>query len=201
MSRFPPPGRPGQAFPDFDGTIKTLRLPDAHFASLRFLRSAIPKAANDSFCAPLCNKAPDVIVCQTSGQGLFSRLPSVDSTYIRIFPLETTGSLKFPQNLICTFAHAPATPDGQTLQTIHNACVVPACLTTKTPTRTLSRLNNMAFALAVYASQCRLPDAHARLAPGCSVKLGRQDFHPQRFQQKVSAKDYISFLLANFLTQ
>ena len=46
---------------------------------------------------------------------------------------------------------------------------------TKTPTRNpLSRLNSMASGLAVYASQCRLPKHHARLASGCRLRSAGQ---------------------------
>jgi len=49
----------------------------------------------------------------------------------------------------------------------------------KAPTKGLSKLNSMAFGLAVYASQCELPTPHARLASGLwSGAIGR-DFHPQ----------------------
>ncbi len=56
----------------------------------------------------------------------------------------------------------------------------------KAPTKGLSTLNSMAFGLAVYASQCGLPQHHARLASSCwSGSTGRA-FHPQgsdeRFQ-------------------
>jgi hypothetical protein len=56
----------------------------------------------------------------------------------------------------------------------------------KAPTKGLSTLNSMAFGLAVYASQCGLPQPHARLASSCwSGSTGRAS-HPkgsdERFQ-------------------
>ena len=56
----------------------------------------------------------------------------------------------------------------------------------KAPTKGLSRLNSMAFGLAVYASQGRLLRPHARLASGCWSGSPGRAFHPQgsneRFQ-------------------
>ena len=43
----------------------------------------------------------------------------------------------------------------------------PLCPRRRLPRFVLSRLNHTASALAVYASQCRLPQHHARLASGC----------------------------------
>ena len=57
---------------------------------------------------------------------------------------------------------------------------------TSTPTKGLSKLNSMAFGLAVYASQCGLPTPHARLASGRWSGATGRAFHPQgsyeRFQ-------------------
>ena len=56
----------------------------------------------------------------------------------------------------------------------------------KAPTKGLSTLNSMAFGLAVYASQCGLPQHHARLASGRWSGATGRDSHPQgsdeRFQ-------------------
>ncbi len=64
--------------------------------------------------------------------------------------------------------------------------VAPTMTKAKAPTIGLSKLNSMAFGLAVYASQCRLPEHHARLASSrWSDATGRAS-HPQgsneRFQ-------------------
>ena len=59
----------------------------------------------------------------------------------------------------------------------------------KAPTTSLSELNSMAFGLAVYASQDRLPDHHARLASSCWSDATGRAFHPQgsneRFQSYI----------------
>ncbi len=56
----------------------------------------------------------------------------------------------------------------------------------KAPTKGLSKLNSMAFGLAVYASQDGLPRHHARLASGRWSGATGRAFHPQgsyeRFQ-------------------
>ena len=61
--------------------------------------------------------------------------------------------------------------------------------TAKAPTKGLSKLNSMAFGLAVYASQCRLPRHHARLASGRWSGATGRAFHPQgsneRFQSQL----------------
>jgi hypothetical protein len=125
-----------------------------------------------------CYRMPNI------GPGIVQPVTLSRSTYIRLFSLETTGPLKFPENLICTFAHAPATPDGQALQAIRRRPYCPRLFNDEDPDESLSRLNNMAFALAVYASQCRLPDAHARLAPGCLAKLDRTGLSPAKIPTK-----------------
>ena len=52
----------------------------------------------------------------------------------------------------------------------------------------LTRLNSMAFGLAVYASQCRLPEHHARLASDCRLRFVGWDW-PTGFLRKVSVHD------------
>ncbi len=56
----------------------------------------------------------------------------------------------------------------------------------KAPTISLSKLNSMAFGLAVYASRCGLPQPHARLASGRWSGVTGRAFHPlgsnERFQ-------------------
>ena len=60
-----------------------------------------------------------------------------------------------------------STPVGPTHQAMQCIGVAPAVSTAKAPAFVLSRLNHTASALAVYASQARLPRHHARLASGC----------------------------------
>ena len=73
---------------------------------------------------------------------------------------------------------------------------------TKAPTMVLSKLNSMAFGLAVYASQRRLPDDHARLASSCWSGSTGRDSHPQgsveRFQ---SCELHLILLSQAFLAQ
>jgi hypothetical protein len=66
----------------------------------------------------------------------------------------------------------------------------------------LSTLDSMAFGLAVYASQRRLPDDHARLAPSCwSGSTGRGS-HPQGFDERFqSCKLHLILLSQAFLAQ
>ena len=58
--------------------------------------------------------------------------------------------------------------------------------TSTIPKRLISRLNHTARLLAVYASQCRLPIHHARLASGCWLGLAGWDWLPTRFHYMVS---------------
>ena len=65
--------------------------------------------------------------------------------------------------------------------------MAPDMTNTRTPTiLVISELNSMAFGLAVYASQCRLPRPHARLASSRWSDATGWAFHPQgsseRFQ-------------------
>jgi hypothetical protein len=64
--------------------------------------------------------------------------------------------------------------------------VAPGIRTTEAPTKGLSTFNNMAFGLAVYASQCGLSTPHARLASSRWSDTTGRAFHPQgsneRFQ-------------------
>ena len=84
-------------FPNFVGTIKTLRLPAVRPASLRCLRSAVPREHAAVFVSP------DVIACRTSGREFRLSL----SPNAIFSDMETTGSLKLPGDLHCLFAHVP----------------------------------------------------------------------------------------------
>jgi hypothetical protein len=61
-SRFSPPGLGGVPFPGFINTIRTLRLPAAHLAALRFLRLAIPYGTS-------CGSLPPVQDVKTGEPG------------------------------------------------------------------------------------------------------------------------------------
>jgi hypothetical protein len=161
MSRFPPRGpRRVASSPASAGTINTLRFPAVPLASLRFLRSAIPRATHGWFRV--------FRRCRVSNDG-----PGVGHPVLRpgIASVETTGSPKFlgNPNVHLHMFFDPGRTDGSSPK--WNARTVPAKKRTKTPTHNpISRLNSMAFGLAVYASQCRLPKHHARLASGCRLR-------------------------------
>ena len=92
-SRFSPPGPGGVPFPDFDNTIRTLRLPTARLAALRCLRLAIPFATSRPSLPP----TQDV---KAGGPGgLRVRHPPQPR-----FTVETAGSPKFLRNLSYSFA-------------------------------------------------------------------------------------------------
>ena len=100
---------------------------------------------------------------------------------------ETTGPPKFLGNLNCPFAMFQ-TDAGRTACTrpIQCSSVALGISKAKAPTKGLSTLNSMAFGLAIYASQCGLPQPHARLASGRWSGATGRAFHPQdsaeRFQ-------------------
>ena len=65
-------------------------------------------------------------------------------------------------------------------QTVQDRGMAPGKGTPKAPARNrLSKLDGMAFGLAVYASQRRLPGRHARLASRCGSGSPGRAFHPQ----------------------
>ena len=93
---------------------------------------------------------------------------------------ETTGSPKFLGNLTCPSAHALRLRRDCPSQTIRDRRAALGRGTAKAPARNrLSKLNTMAFGLAVYASQRRLPGRHARLASRCWSSSPGRAFHPQ----------------------
>jgi hypothetical protein len=57
----------------------------------------------------------------------------------------------------------------------------------KTPAISISKLNSMAFRLAVYASWCGSPRHHARLAYDCSAQLYHVGLSPTGLLQRFSA--------------
>jgi hypothetical protein len=93
---------------------------------------------------------------------------------------QVPGEPQFP------FAHVLRPRPACVPDRLRNACVAPATLTTKAPTTTtLSRLNSMAFGLAVYASRCRLPFIAQDSLPGAGQAL-LDGLLPARSQYKVS---------------
>ena len=85
-------------------------------------------------------------------------------------------------------SHMLQTDSGGTAGTRPLRCrsVAPGMQTAKAPAKGLSKLNNMAFGLAVYASPGSLPPHDARLASGRWSGATGRAFHPQgsneRFQ-------------------
>ena len=161
-------------FPSFDGTIKALRLPAAHLAALRFLRLAIPRLHS------LCSLPGGRVSRQ--GLELVTRClrPGCCRGSNRIS--QVPGE---PQSSVCTCSKP--TPAGLLAPDHNSAAAWPLVIKRqRLPRLGLSTLNSMAFGLAVYASQCRLLQHHARLASSCwSGSTGRGS-HPQgsdeRFQ-------------------
>ncbi len=84
--------------------------------------------------------------------------------------------------------HMFQSDSGRTARTRPSRCssVALGISKAKAPTKGLSKLNSMAFGLAVYASQDGLPRHHARLASGRWSGATGRAFHPQgsyeRFQ-------------------
>jgi len=83
-------------------------------------------------------------------------------------PVETTGPPTFLGNPIVLLP-CSSTPAGPLTSGHCDAATRPPLTPRRRLPRAkiLSRLNHMASALAVYASQRRLPERHARLASGC----------------------------------
>ena len=98
---------------------------------------------------------------------------------------ETTGPPKFLENLNGPFAMFQS-DSGRTARTRPSRCgsVAPGRSTAKAPAKGLSRLNSMAFGLAVYASPDGLATHDARLASGrWSGSTGRAS-HPQGSKER-----------------
>ena len=141
-------------FPCFISTIRALRLPAVHPAALRLLRLAVPPVC--TFFAP-ANAAhgarePGGFGCRVPPSGMTSG--NNRASHVPGGPPCASALLSDPGRI------DPVRPPRR-------ADVAPANSTTKAPTSILSRLHHTASALAVYASQGRLLDRHARLASGC----------------------------------
>ena len=161
-------------FPCFNGTIKALRLPAAHPTALRFLRLVVPRLY--SLCSLLGGRVPPP-------------RPGVDYpvTPAGILPRrrQDLSSSWRTQMSVCTCSSTPAgllAPD-----LIRSSSVAHAMTKAKAPCDlSISKLNSMAFGLAVYASQCWLPRPHARLASSRWSDATGRAFDPQgsdeRFQ-------------------
>jgi len=152
-------------FPCFIGTIKALRLPAAPPAALRCLRPAVPQRSLVLF-APRRTSAPP-----KPGVGDPVLQPGVCRGNDRIS--QVPGE---PQSSVCTCSRDA----GRTAVTRPLRCssVAPVMPTARAPTMGLSALNSTAFRLAVYASQRRLPERHARLASGRWSGATGRAFHP-----------------------
>jgi len=163
-------------FPCFNGTTRALRLPAARPAALRCLRLAVPPCADrscllgkiDASCRSLGSPGP-ATPCRSSRS------------------VEMTGPLTFPGDPL---VHMPCsqTPAGPTRQASCGESVRPPRLSkSRAPTSGLSGLYHTASALAVYASQRRLPERHARLASVCRPRFDGRGSHPldpaERFQR------------------
>ena len=154
-SRFSPPGPDGCPFPGFTNTIRTLRLPAARLAALRFLRLAIPAGTSRPSLPP----AQDV---KTGGPGGFGCGTPTAAHFggddrISQVPGE-------PPLSVC---HVLGLRQDGRFQTFRNHHTAPDSYTTKAPTGQLSKLYSMASRLAVYASPKGSPLRSARLASEC----------------------------------
>ena len=161
-------------FPCFNGTIKALRLPAAHPTALRFLRLVVPRLY--SLCSLLGGRVPPPrpgVDYPVTPAGILPRrrqdLSSSWRTQMSVCTCSSTpAGLRAPDHL-----GAAAWPPHRQRRRLPQAIV-------------LSKLNSMAFGLAVYASQCRLPRPHARLASSRWSDATGRAFDPQgsdeRFQ-------------------
>ena len=110
---------------------------------------------------------PTPLRAAASGLGLFARYPRPGCFRGDGRISQVPGEPRFP------FAHVlRPRPAPAHLTTCGTLGVAPALRTTKAPTiRTISRLNSMAFGLAVYASRCRLPFLAQDSLPGAGQAL------------------------------
>lgn len=161
-------------FPGFISTMRVLRLLATHPTALRFLRVAVPRlhSLRSLLDGRVRRRGLELVTrCLHPGCCRGSKLDLPSSWGTSIVRLHM-----FPSD------------SGRTARTRPLRCSSVALGTTKAkaPTKGLSKLNSMAFGLAVYASPDGLPTYDARLASGrWSGSTGRA-FHPQdsyeRFQ-------------------
>ena len=103
MSRFPPRGpRRVASSPASVGTIKTLRFPAVYLASLRFLRSAIPREHTAAFVSPV------VAACRTTGLELVTRFSGRESLPWKQQGLPSSWGTRMS---ICTCSSTPVGRD------------------------------------------------------------------------------------------
>ena len=124
------------------GTISTLRLPATHPASLRCLRSAVP---------PVDYVSLYLLVISTDNP---------DFSYMGRPPILSDGNSGFSQVPVYPsylFAHVPTTPTGLLLLTTAQQQCGSNLGYNRSTCNDISKLNSMAFRLAVYASQDGLP--------------------------------------------
>ena len=124
---------------------------------------------------------PPPLRAAASGQGLLPGIPVRECFRGDDRISQVPGEPRFP------FAHVlRPRPAPVCLTACGTSGVAPALRTTKAPTiRTISRLNSMAFGLAVYASRCRLPFIAQDSLPGAGQAL-LDGLLPARSQHKVS---------------
>ena len=146
-------------FPSFNGTIRALRLRAARLAAIRILRLAIPRLHSGPF-----RSQTDECVARA-----WSLSPGASS---REFAEDAPGSPKFLGNLDHPLPCSKPTPAGLLALDHYVASAWPLVIARqRLPRLGLSTLNRMAFGLAVYASQRRLPDATQDSVPAAGQAL------------------------------
>ena len=118
------------------------------------------------------------------GPGVFANALRVPLSGSRV---ETTGPPTFLGNPHCACALL-SDPGGADASGRYDASTRPPYgPRRRLPHATcLSGLNHTAWTLAVYASQCRSPGHHARLASGCRASSTGRDCLPAGFHREVS---------------
>jgi len=160
MPRFPPRGPHGRLFPRFHGTIKALRLPAVPPAALRFLRAGGTTGSRSLSLPPPLRAA-------TPGLGLVTRYPPPGKLPWRRQDLSSSWGTTIP---VCPCSQTPAGRHAS--DRLRGRRMVSAGAKTRTPTMSnISRLNSMAFGLAVYVSRCWLPFTAQDSLPGAGQAL------------------------------
>jgi len=159
MPRFPPRGPLGRLFPRFLGTIKALRLPASippHFVSFAWRYHGN---------ASLSLSSPRRMV--DDEPGVFHPVTPTGNVSV-----ETTGSPKFlgnPNSRLLMFFD-PGRPNVPNLSGTLAWSSLEKRRRRQRHTK-FSRLNSMAFGLAVYVSRCRLPFTAQDSLPGAGQAL------------------------------
>lgn len=135
---FPPLGPARLTVPQLHWYYQRAPTPVIHPTSLRFLRSAVPTV----YCFSLHSAA---INAEQPGLSWYGRPP--------ILSVGNNRSSQVPVQPPYLFAHVPSTPVGSLVaHHIASKDSVPTNSRMKTPAISISKLNSMAFRLAVYAS-------------------------------------------------